>query len=227
MGYFLRQLYDWSEVWALLIPLAVMLRYKKRTACLKPIRIYIWIALTINIIATVIWKRKKLGLPEFPEWLTSNNYLYNIHSITRLLLFSWFFILLKQRFMHRIKVILPLIFIIFAIINFGFYENFFTHDMPSSRLLATEAGILLFYCLQYYIFLLLEDRTTSLKKQPGFWIVTGLSFYVAASFFIFLFYAYLIMQDLDFAVGLWDVVNTAYIFLCICIAITFYKQNDE
>jgi hypothetical protein len=227
MGYFLRQLYDWSEVWALLIPLAVMLRYKKRTAGLKPIRIYIWIALTINIIATVIWKRKKLGLPEFPEWLTSNNYLYNIHSITRLLLFSWFFVLLKQRFMHRIKVALPLIFIIFAVINFGFYENFFTHDMPSSRLLATEAGILLFYCLQYYIFLLLEDRTASLIKQPGFWIVTGLSFYVAASFFIFLFYAYLIMQDLDFAVGLWDVVNTAYIFLCICIAITFYKQDDE
>lgn len=227
MEYFLRQFFDWIEVWGLLIPIFFLIKSKNKDTYLKPIRIYVWGAFIINLIATVIWKRQKLGLGELPEWLTTNNYLYNVHSIVRLLLFSWFFILLNQRFMHRIKIILPFIFIVFTIIHFGFYENFYTHEMPSSSLLAVEAAILLFYCLQYYIYMLLEDRTSSLKRQPGFWIVLGLTFYVAASFFIFLFYTYLIEEDMNFAIGLWDVVNVTYLFLCICIAITFYKGNDK
>ena len=98
--------------------------------------------------------------------------------------------------------------------------------MLSSRLLATEAALLLFYCLQYFIFLLLEDRDTPLRKQPGFWIATGLIIYVATSFFIFLFYTYLIKQNFEFAVSIWDVHNIAYILLCISIAIAFYEKND-
>ena len=129
--------------------------------------------------------------------------------------------------MHRIKFILPFLFIVFVTVNFIFFENFYNIQMPSSVLLATEAAILLFYCLQYFIFLLVEDRTTSLTKQPGFYIVSGLSIYVAASFFIYLFYSYLVKIDLEFAEYIWDVPNATFLILCICIAITFSKQNDN
>lgn len=225
MEYFLRQFFDWSEVWAPLLPISCMFLYKKQAAYLTPVKIYILIALFINVATTLIWKYKvDWGLHE-GDFFWSNNFLYNIHSILRLLLFSSFFILLKQHFMHRVKIVLPFIFILFLIINFSFYENFFNRDMLSSSLFAVEAAMLLFYCLQYFIFLLLEDRSTTLKKQPGFYIVTGLSVYVAASFFIFLFYSFLIKEDWKFAVSIWDVHNAAYIFLCICIAITFYKEN--
>ena len=221
----LQQILDWSEVWALFIPLAFMLTRKNPPAYLKPVRLYVWIALVLNTVANAIWYRNYIGLTDLPDFLQSNNFLYNIHSVIRLLLFIWFFILLNQRFMHRVKAILPFLFILLLLINFVFFEDFFNYAMLSSRLLATEAAILLFYCLQYYIYLTIDDKSTSLKKQPGFWVVTGLSIYVAANFFIFLFYTYLLKQNLIvFAVNIWDVHNIVFILLCICIAINFSKK---
>jgi len=221
------QIVDWSEAWALLIPLYFIIRNKKQPIYLRPLRWYVIIALLINIAATCIHKFKIIWGFEDGDFWFSNNFLYNIHSIIRLLLFSWFFILLGQRFMHRVKAILPFLFLVLAVINFIFFEDFFDRGMLSSRLLATEAALLLFYCLQYYIYLMIEDRTTSFNKQPGFWVVTGLTFYVAASFFIFLFYTYLIEHDINFAIDIWDVHNLAYILLCICLAVSFNRKNDK
>ena len=220
-----RFLLNWSEIWALLIPLAFSLFKKKQPGYLKPVRIYIWLALLFGIIADLIWRYKvKWGFQE-GDFLWSNNFIYNTHSIIRLLLFSWFFILLHQRFMHRVKRILPIAFLIFVIINFTFYEKFFD-VIFSSRLLATEAALLLFYCLQYYIFLMLEDRTTRLTHQPGFWVVTGLTIYMAVNFFIFLFYSYLTSLNEPFAISIWDIHNIAYIILCLFLARAFYKNYD-
>ena len=128
--------------------------------------------------------------------------------------------------MHRIKATIPFAFIFFVIINFVFFENFFNRYNLSSRLLAIEAALLLFYCLQYYIFLILDDKGTHFLNQPGIWVVIGLTFYVATNFFIFLFYDYLIKHNETFAVDIWDVHNIAFIFLCVCIAITFNRQNE-
>lgn len=226
MNSILREILDWAEVWPLLIPLPFIIKNKSLPKYLKPIKAYVLIALIINLGTTVIWKYKEPWGFKEGDFLWSNNFLYNIHSVIRLLLFSYFFILLGQRFMHRVKKALPFFFLLLAAVNFIFFENFFDRWMFSNRLLAMEAAILLFYCLQYYIYLTIEDRSTALVKQPGFWIVTGLSFFVAASFFIFLFYSYLTAEDLKFAVDIWDVHNIAYVLLCICIAINFKKQND-
>lgn len=222
----LQKILDWSEVWALLIPLAFIVSRKNTFSYLKPVKFYIWVALLLNIAANVIWYRNRFHLT-LPDLLHSNNFVYNIHSIVRLIQFSWFFILLNQRFMHRVKAILPFLFIILLIINFVFYENFFNYAMLSSRLLATEAALLLFYCLQYYIYLMIDDKGTPLKNQPGFWVVTGLCIYVGVNFFIFLFYNYLLNQNLKvFAVNIWDVHNIVFIILCICMAKQFTVKDE-
>jgi len=224
----LREIFDWSESWAPLYPLAMLIINKNKIPYQRPIKVYVIISLIFNTGALIIWYRNRLNLNEFPEYLQSNNFLYNAHSIARLLLFSWFFILLNQRFMHRVKAVLPFLFIILVIINFVFFEDFFNYSMLSSRLLATEAAILLFYCLQYYIYLMIDDKEGALKSQPGFWIVTGLSIYVAANFFIFLFYTYLLKQNLEvFAVDIWDVHDVVFIILCICIAIDFSQKHEH
>jgi hypothetical protein len=220
-----RFIIDWAEVLAPLIALPFVFR-KDIPAYLRPIKVYVIIALIINIAATIIWKFKEPWGFQPGDFLWSNNFLYNIHSIARLFLFSIFFILLNQRFLHRVKRLIPFIFLGFVLINFIFFENFLDRGMFSNRLLATEAALLLFYCLQYFIFLNLEERSLPLKKEPGFWIVTGLTFYVAASFFIYLFYIYLTAEDLNFAVDIWDVHNIMYLVLCICIAITFTRKYE-
>lgn len=221
---FFKQLFDWTEVWALLIPLVFILRRKVIPAFLKPVKIYVFAALALNLFAILIWKRYRLGL-NLPDWLGSNNFIYNTHSLVRFALFTWFFLALGQHFMHRVKKILPFLFMAFVIINFIFYEDFFRYAMPSSRLLATEAALLLFYCLQYFIYMLLEDRNISVTRQPDFWVATGLSIYEAVSFTIFLFFNYLIAHNIKFAISIWDVSNVAFIIFCICLSRAFHEKS--
>lgn len=221
-----RTLIDWSEMWALFIPIWFIIKAKHKPVYLKPIKIFVWLSLVLNVAQLIIWYRLKLDLPEFPTILQSNTFIYNLLSVTRLLTFSFFFILLQQPFMPRIKKIIPFGFILFMILNFTFFEHFFSNAL-SSRILATEAALLLFYCIQYFIFQLIETQTTTLTRKKGFWIVTGLSIYVAVNFFIFLFYEYLTDSAKTFAVDMWDVHNVVFLILCIAIAIQFNQKNAE
>ena len=226
MNHILRVIFDWSEVWALLIPIPFILLAKNTEGYLNPVKWFVWISLFLNLTQMMIWYRYKIGLPEFPPILQSNTFIYNLLSITRLITFSFFFILLRQRFMHRLKKIIPIGFIVFVLINFIFFEPFFTESV-SSHLLATEAALLLFFCIQYFIFLLIESQSDKISQQKGFWVVTGLSIYVAVNFFIFLFYTYLTNSAQKFAVDIWDVHNVVLIILCIFIAIQFKQKNDR
>jgi hypothetical protein len=223
-----RSIFDWAEVWALLIPLTIFIIRKPVANWIRPVKWYVITALFLNICINIFWYINKFELfGSKPGHIWNNNVLYNLNSVARLLLFAWFFNLLRQRFMHRVKAIIPYAFLVFVLINFIIYENFIPskQEIFSSRLLSTEAALLLFYCLQYFIYMVIEDKTVGLTKQPGFWIVTGLSIYMAVSFFIFLFYDYLRVASNKFAVDIWDVHNSAFILLCILISKQFYQKN--
>ena len=211
------------EVWSLLIPLFVWYFHTKHENEFQPIIIYIWITLVIySIINIITYLYKPL---HFPVWLQSNNWLYNLHSIVRLLLFSMFFINLNQPFLVKLKKIIPILFILFVIINFSFFEYFFSFEFMSSRLLAVESGILLFYCLQFYFFIFLKEDNWSLKDTPSFWIVTGLSILIVISFPIYIFYVQLVLENKNFGIDIWRVLNLAFLVFCIFTAIGFYKSR--
>ncbi len=216
----LRRLFDWAEVWALLIPLIYLLFKRRQPRFLKPVIIYLFIALFINIAVDIIADYKR----NFPDWLQSNNPIYNVHSVIRLACFSYFFIALKQPFFVRFKYILPLLSLVVIIINFGFIENFGNPDHLSGNLLSAEAYLLLIYCMLYYL-AKLSDDTDDISTGPDFWIVTGLSIYVVVNFFVFLFYVPMIYQDGVLANDMWDIHNVAYILLCIFITKAFYESS--
>lgn len=231
MSSLLKEILDWSEVWALLIPLAFMLVYKNKTPYLRPVRLFLCGALLLNLYADITWKfRKELHIIDENNFFYNNNFIYNIGSCMRLFLFAWSFIILRQHFMQRLKVILPFAFLVFVIINFIFFEQFIPRgnkEFFSSRLLTAESAILLFLCMQYYIYLILEEKSTTLINQPGFWVVTGLSIYVAANFFIFLFWQYLSVKMMSFALGIWDIHNITFILFCILITIQFILERKK
>lgn len=206
-------LMDWSEAWAPLIPIAVWLRHRQQPRWLAPVVAYVWIAFAIDLLIDLIWKLR-LTIP--PPW-NSNNWLYNLHSLVRLFLFSRFFIGLRQPFLPWLKRLVPVFFGLYAAIDFGFYEHFFDYNNLSSRLLALEAGLLLFYCLQYYFYKVKEDEEMA-GNQPDFWVVTGLGVYVAINFFIFLLYKELSAYYTRFAVDIWNVHNISFILLQLFLA---------
>lgn len=217
----LQEILDWSEVWALFIPASILL-YIKQPAIHKPVVLYTWSALFINILIDIIWKFRML----FPVNLSSNNSLYNLHSVLTFFLFSSFFIGLNQPFLVKIKKILPFIFIVFIFVNFGFYENFFDYWRLSSRLLSVEAILLLFYSLSYFLFKVHESVNVNIFTTD-FWIATGLGLYVAVNFFIFLLYNELTIHMINFAINLWNVHNISYIVFNLFIAKGFYESGKH
>ncbi len=215
----LRFLIDWAEVWAVLIPITYFLFHRKQPAYLKPVIIYLFAALFINLVADAIADYKRY----FPSWMQSNNPLYNVHSVIRFVCFSYFFVTLKQSAFRKLKMILPNLSLIIIIINFIFVENFGNPEHLSGNLLSAEAYLLLIYCMLYYL-AKLRDEAADITSGPDFWIVTGLSIYVVINFFVFLFYVPMINYDPNLANNIWDVHNIAYIIFCIFITKAFYDS---
>lgn len=217
MGDYLQKIVDWSEVWATLMPLLVLYWKRNQPAILKPVILYLWIALFLNVTGDLIadYKNNFSFLPR------SNNVLYNIHSMVRFACFGYFFHTLNQNFKHWFNRIVNTLAFVFIIYNFIFIESFTNPNHLSGNLLATEAYLLLIYCLQYYLSQLRKEKGM-IRRGKEFWIVTGLSIYVVANFFVFLFYVPLLKENMKLAEKMWNVHNIAYICLCIFIAKAFY-----
>ena len=211
---------DLSEVWALLIPLVVLAFNRKQPSVLKPVIVYLFLALVLNIISDGIMlynSGKKLN-----EMLSNNPY-YNLHSIIRFACFCIFFLKLEQSYFTKIKRLIPALWLLFFIINFTFIENtgLFNFMHLSGNLLSAEAYFLLVYCMLYYLSQLRDDVAT-LRSEKVFWVITGLAIYVVINFFVFLFYIPMLDENIDLATSMWDIHNIAYIILCILIAKAFY-----
>ena len=168
-------------------------------------------------------KKEWFGVSETLNNRWNNNILYNLQSVARMLLFSWFFSTQGKRF-KKITRILPFIYILSGIVYFSFYFSFL---QISSYLLAMEAGFLLIYCLFYTYSFIKEDHLQFSVSHPSSWIVGGLTVYTSVSFFIFLFYNYLMKYYKVYAINVWDIHNFLFIILCTFISISFYHESNK
>ena len=212
---------DWSEIWALLIPLVVLFFRRGQPNFFRPVISYLWLALLINAVGIILWQ---YNIGKSLEEMISNNPLYNLHSVIRFCCFCYFFLLLKQRHFVFLKKVLPLIFVCFLCVNFFFFESFFLRDHLSGNLLSAEAFLLLVYCMLYYISQLREE-VERFRSGKAFWVVTGLAIYVVINFFVFLFYVPLITENPDIAERMWNIHNIAYILFCIFMSKAIYVSN--
>ena len=198
------------------IPLAFLFG-RKLPKHFNPVILYIILAFILNIACDVI---VVMGTKEH---LYSNNWLYNVHSIMRYTCFTIFLLSVQPK--NRINRFLSVATLIWLVANFIFFEDFFDYYHISSRLFATETGALLIYCLQYYLFNMLQGSSAESKKD--IWIVTGISIYSVFNFPFFLLYTTLITQHKELNRILWDFHNITYIVLCIFIARAFYVAGNK
>ena len=213
---YLRLFFDWSEAWAPIIPLFILLKNRNQPSFLRPVIIYIVIAFFINLAGDIIGEFKNY----FPQWLKENTYLYNIHSLIRFVCFSFFFMGLKQQHYTNIKKTILVIYLVFLFIDLTFSENFFSTTSIGSNLFTVEAFLLLVYCLLYYLSKL-KNENDAMMSGADFYIVTGLSVFVVINFFVFLFYDSMLKENWRLADNMWAVHNVAYILFCLFIAKAF------
>lgn len=219
----LNMVFDWSEVWALLIPIAFILKNKERSKNLRPIIVYVFLAFFINLFADIIADFKAPF--NFPPYLQTNTFLYNIHSIVRFACFSTFFIMVKPPFLNGIKKSIQFIGVSFTIIYF-YFENFNNPHHINGDFLAIEAFLMLILCMLYFLHKLRDINFRPLDS-PDFYIALGLSIYVVVNFFVFLFYIPMIEENPVFANQIWSIHNVAYIILCIFIAKAFITPKPS
>jgi hypothetical protein len=224
MSGILNVILNWPEVWALLIPLLFLLFARRQPAPVTPVVIYLLLAFILNLLCDVIADFKRPY--HFPAWLQSNNPVYNLHSLVRFACLSYFFISLPQPGFRTVKKFIAVVFVMFFIIDFGFFENFFYPNHLSGNILSVESYLLLVYCMLYYLGALNDEDDTAFRG-PVFWIVTGLSIYVVINFFVFLFYVPMITQDQRLALGIWKVHDVAYVILCLFITRAFYVTTGK
>lgn len=218
IGDYLVKALDWSEVWAMMIPLSILLFRRLQPSSLRPVVVFVWLGFLVNIAIDVIMSINMF----LPGHNLSNNPLYNIQSVLRLCCFSVYFISLQKRSFIKVKIILLVISGLYLLINFLFFENFFAYKTFSSTLFVCEAFLLLVYCMLYYL-TELKAETSNLFKNPHFWVVTGLSIYVVVNFFVFLFYQPMMnMENYSIAINIWNVHNIAFIIFCLFLTKAFY-----
>jgi hypothetical protein len=209
----LTQFYDWSEVWALLIPLATWLRYRNQPATMQPVLWYLIVALLVNTVGDVIGDHRH----HLPAWLSSNTPLYDFHSLVRFACFWVFFWRLRTPLFSKILAALGALFVVAVLVNGIFVEAIFSQSRISGNTLTVEAFLLLACCLLYY-FNLIHQSTDNHLLRKDFWVTTGLSLYVVVNFFVFLFYEPMLLDNPRVADAMWDVHNLAYIIFCCFIA---------
>jgi hypothetical protein len=215
---------DWSEVWALLIPLAIIIVYKPNGKNISLLVWYVILALILNL-TNLLMQYQYLD----PKWMyvdgrLNNNIIYNLHSIIRVLLFSLYIISIMQ---YKYPIILKLIlagYIAFLILNFIFLDSPF---YLSTLLFAAESIVLLLMCLSYFFRSIKDEGQVNWLRHPSFLVCVGLIFYEAITFFIFLFLYPLSEKDEAFFVVTMQIYSITYIVFCILLALAFYRSRKQ
>jgi len=217
IGDYLLNILDWSEVWAMMIPLSVLLFYRQQSPSLRPVVVFVWLGFLVNIAIDVIMAIN-LYLPGYP---LTNNPLYNVQSIIRLSCFSFYFLQIQRDSFRKTKIVIGIVAALFVLVNFLFFERFVEFGAFSSNLFTSESYVLLIYCMLFYI-AELKDDASNLFYNPHFWIVTGLSIYVVINFFVFLFYQPMVDMKNRLALDIWNVHNIAFVVFCLFLTKAFY-----
>lgn len=215
----------WSEVWSLLIPLAIILSGRMKKPVAKLLVIYVIAALLLNSFAmTITLFFKANQTHKLPYFLRSNHLIYNIHSVVRVLIFGWFIInseLLKK--IKPLRLVLP-VFILFVIINFSQWED----PLKLGTILsAVESTLLLTLCVVFFLYSITDDSETIWMDEPIFLVCTGVCLYESVNFFIFLFFDMLWRKNPDFGKLTMFIFSFTYIVLCILLAIALHKKKGR
>lgn len=212
---------NWSEIWALLIPFLVMIFFYKTTSRdFRPLFLYVCIALVLNSFSTISF----LYHAYMPEWLKNNNIYYNLHSIVRVVFFSWYLNRVTPGKNRLIRQLMLIGYGIFVVVHFSFFNSIFFF---STWLFAAESIILLTFCINFYLKMIQDDSRTEWTREPFFLICTAMILYEAITFFIFLFLLPMAKMNPEFGLLCLKIYKITFIVLNISIAVAVIKTDHK
>lgn len=221
MGSLFVEIMSWSEVWGIALPLTIMLLMKPGDPESQPLRIYIVAAFFINLFAVLISHYWRVW-----SWLPDNNlFLYNLHSVLRVGLFSWYFYRNGHRWLKRFCLVLVPLYAVVAIVQLFFLQE---ANVFSARIHAAESIVLLLLCISYFIGTVLDESNIIWMQQPSFWVCGAVSLFEAVNFLVFAFFNLFNVKDdarMSFGITLLLIFSVTYVILCLALAIVLYREG--
>ncbi len=213
----------WSEVWAFLIPLIIILLHKPKGRYVNLLIIYIISGFILNFCAifTLVYPER---VPSFLMY--NNNIFYNIHSFIMVIFLGLYIIRVRPyKYLSLLKTLIWA-YILFVLANFIFFERPLIY---STRLFTIGSIILLILCLLYFITSIREESDINWLKHPSFIICSGISLYHGITFFIFLFLRPMFNSsynnDPSFADLMMKITQGTFLLYCILLAIGLYQYR--
>ena len=215
----------WSEVWAFLIPLTIIIIFKPRGKNVGLLIAYVLTGFFLNFCAIFTLVYPDL-VPYFLKY--NNNIFYNVHSFVMVIFLGWYIIKVRPyKYIALLKGLIAL-YVIFVLINFIFFERPLIY---STRLFTVGSIVLLVLCLYYFIDLIKEESQVSLLKHPSFIISSGICLYHAVTFFIFLFLRPMFNsaynKDPSFSDLMMKITQITFLIFCILLAIGLYQYRGS
>jgi hypothetical protein len=217
----LKEFLLWSETWAFLIPIGVWAFRKTDMRTMNPVLAYAFTGFILFFAANFSWRMK--ARLDLPNWFEDNNFLYNILSVIRVLLFTRY---MKQQDDFGFRKWYPattMVYVALLLINFSFLESFLKFSNNAHIMEVIYLLLLSVYTLIIY----LRSDSTDFMRKPVFWVMSGLLIYEAVNLFVFGIYAKIAKTDAAFAFRLWDVHNVSHVVLCILMAKAFYVSGKR
>ncbi len=216
---------NWSEAWALLLPLLIFLIYKPKGPYLNWLLIYVISGFILNSLS-ILYIVNPYIFPFLKH--SGNNIFYNVHSFIMVFCFGVYITSVRSyKYAGLLKTVLGG-YLIFVILNFSFFES---PMLLSTKHFATGSIVLLFYCLMYFFRSMLEDSKINWLRHPSFLICTSLCLYEAITFFIFLFIYPLFNdaynQNLSFALLMMKIYQGVFVVFCVLLAWGLYLYSDQ
>jgi hypothetical protein len=176
---------------------------------LKIFPVYLFVSDGIELFAN----RPLITLFKFhfsPEQLLLRFPIYNLFTVFETLAFSYFlFLIIRSRQIKKISFLLLALFLLF------FIQSSLKDGLQHTNDLAVvfESIIIVILCLTFFRELFTRSEPIDLLKEPSFWLVTGIFFYLTVIFPLFLADSYLKSHGLiKVAQGLYSINNFA---LCV------------
>lgn len=142
-----------------------------------------------------------------------NYSVYAANIIVSFFILSMMFYKLINKKTDRMIIAASVFFMVCTVVSISRGDGINTYN---SILSAVASFIITAYCLIFFYWKLVNaDRITGLTELALFWVIIGLFTYYTGSFFIFISYKYLIVQESNVIGILWRFHNLLLAIFCI------------
>lgn len=144
---------------------------------LRIFTMYLFVSVALETVANTLWGSLFNFYPFGSHQVQATYTIYNLFTFFELCIFAWFLMqVIRSSLVKRLLIVLV---ILFTVSYFLYYLKTGLGEQLNLVSVVMESTIIIIPCLTYFLELFTNQEPVELLKEPSFWLVTGIFFYLA------------------------------------------------